>query len=105
MGWETVHRQPTAPAKPSEGAPCNGCGLCCLVAPCPLGILVSRRFNGACIALHWSASDVRYQCSMVTTSPKVVGWLARRWISAGTGCDARLEVQDAKDATQQGDPK
>lgn len=59
-----------------------------------MGVVVSRRQNGACMALHWNASSARYQCTMVTGSPKVIGWLARRWISAGTGCDARLEVQD-----------
>ena len=36
-----------APPKPAEGAPCNGCGLCCLAEPCPLGVLVSRRRTGA----------------------------------------------------------
>ncbi|MDT0138632.1 hypothetical protein [Acidovorax sp. PRC11] len=35
------------------GQPCNGCGLCCLAEPCPLGMLVSRRRHGACVALRW----------------------------------------------------
>ena len=30
-----------APAKPPVGAPCNGCGVCCLLEPCPLGVLLS----------------------------------------------------------------
>ena len=29
-GWQVVHIHPGAPPKPPEGAPCNGCGLCCL---------------------------------------------------------------------------
>ncbi len=42
-----------APAQPAMGQPCNGCGLCCLAEPCPLGMLVSRRRHGACVALRW----------------------------------------------------
>ena len=58
-GWQVVHWHPEAPPKPPEGAPCNGCGLCCLAEPCPLGMLVSRRRTGACVALRWSAADGR----------------------------------------------
>lgn len=42
-----------APAQPAMGQPCNGCGLCCLAEPCPLGMLVSGRRHGACVALRW----------------------------------------------------
>lgn len=94
-----VWLHPEAPAKPVEGAPCNGCGLCCLAEPCPLGVLVSRRRAGACLALRWSDADGRYLCGMVVDPGGVTGWthpwavrwlgqLARRWIAAGAGCDA-----------------
>lgn len=94
---------PDAPAKPSEGAPCNGCGLCCLSEPCPLGMVVSRRRTGTCVALRWSEDDHRYRCAMVADPGGVTGWthpwavralsrLARRWIAAGAGCDARLTM-------------
>ncbi len=96
--------QPKAPPKPALGAPCNGCGLCCLAEPCPLGVLVSRRTTGACAALRWSAVDARYQCGMVANPREVWPWLptalaaplqrlARRWIAAGVGCDADLVVE------------
>ena len=96
--------QPEAPAKPPEGAPCNGCGLCCLAEPCPLGVLVSRRRSGACVALRWSDVERRYWCGMVADPAGVTGisqpWvvrglsaLARRWIASGVGCDARLTVE------------
>jgi hypothetical protein len=99
-----VWLQPGAPAKPAEGAPCNGCGLCCLAEPCPLGMLLSRRRTGACVALRWSEPDQRYWCGAVADPVSVTGWrhpgatralsaLARRWIASGTGCDARLEPQ------------
>ena len=83
---------------------CDGCGLCCLAEPCPLGVLVSRRRQGACVALRWSDADQRYWCGMVADPASVTGWrhpwvvrglsrLARRWIASGVGCDAQLQVQ------------
>lgn len=98
---------PQAPAKPALGAPCNGCGICCLVEPCPLGMLVSRRRRGACRALRWREAEYRYVCGMLAEPLAVLGWrgrlaralepalrrLARRWIAAGRGCDATLEVE------------
>lgn len=95
--------QPGAPAKPALGAPCNGCGLCCLTEPCPLGVLVSRRRSGACIALRWSDHDQRYWCGMVANPGDVIGvshpWLvsalvavAKRSIAQGIGCDAQLDT-------------
>ncbi|XDF34689.1 hypothetical protein RBH89_21125 [Paracidovorax avenae] len=93
-----------APPQPAFGAPCNGCGLCCLAEPCPLGMVVSRRRSGPCAALRWipagmPGSPGRYVCGMVADPAAVTGWrrpwalrwiarLARRWIAAGQGCDA-----------------
>lgn len=99
-----VRLHPEAPAKPAEGAPCNGCGLCCLAEPCPLGVVVSRRRKGACVALRWSDVEQRYLCGMVSDPGGVTGFtqawavramaaLARRWIASGVGCDARLQTQ------------
>lgn len=94
------HRE--APTKPPWGAPCNGCGLCCLAEPCPLGIWVSGRRTGACRALLWDDALRRYQCGLLTDPTRITGWrhpwllhwcrrLAQRWIAAGTGCDADIE--------------
>ena len=91
-GWQVVHIHPGAPPKPPEGAPCNGCGLCCLTEPCPLGMLVSRRRRGACVALRWSDAQQRYLCGMLS-DPGGVAALARRSIAAGVGCDAQLRAQ------------
>ena len=102
-----VWLQPAAPPKPAEGAPCNGCGLCCLAEPCPLGVLVSRRRRGACAALRWDEDAKRYLCGVVADPASVTGWqqpwalralaaLARRWIAAGVGCDAQLQAQPAE---------
>lgn len=71
--------------------PCNGCGVCCVAGPCPLGVLVSRRFKGACAALQWNGE--RYVCGVLAAQPNGLrGWLVRRWISSGSGCDCSLEV-------------
>nr|WP_297530408.1 hypothetical protein [uncultured Roseateles sp.] len=97
---------PEAPPKPAVGDPCNGCGVCCLAEPCPLGMLVSLKREGACRALQWSGDGGRYQCGMLVHPSRYVGLrtlgpdglvnrlirrYARRLIAAGIGCDADLE--------------
>ena len=97
-----IYQLSSAPSKPALGAPCNGCGVCCLAEPCPVGILVSRRRQGACDALRWNQTQGRYLCGAVSDPrsvlPEGLGWLAplfarfaRRWIAAGIGCDSTVE--------------
>lgn len=81
-----------APPKPAPGAACNGCGVCCAAEPCPLGVLLSRRRHGACVALDWDGDAGRYVCRAVQTGPAPLRALARRWIAAGAGCDCTLEA-------------
>lgn len=108
--FQVIHIHPEAPPKPPVGAPCNGCGVCCLAEPCPAGMLISRKRRGACDALVWSeASDTapaRYQCGLMLRAAGPDGpdwragplwrrvWLAwvKRLISAGSGCDASLDL-------------
>ena len=81
-------------------------------------MLVSRKRLGACAALVWSEAAGRYHCGLMLAVsgeaveagpvaarallrwPRPVRALALRWvrrlISAGSGCDASLEV--ARDA-------
>lgn len=98
---------PAAPAKPAEGQACNGCGVCCLSEPCPVGMLLSRKRRGACTALQWSDESRRYVCGMLVAPLPQLGWhgdgavsrllgraltrTVRRWIAAGQGCDSTLE--------------
>lgn len=90
----TVGLRADAPPKPAFGAPCNGCGLCCAVEACPLGIIRFGRRRGPCPAMEWR--DGRYACGMLARRPPG-GWTARliaRWIAAGKGCDCRSEIAD-----------
>lgn len=108
---QIIYIQPLAPAKPPEGATCNGCGICCLSEPCPLGMVVSRKRSGTCLALHWDQQQLKYRCGALTnpaatahqTLPDalrfmapIIIWLlkitASRWIAAGAGCDSTLQI-------------
>ena len=62
----TIHIHAEAPRKPAVGAACNGCGVCCLVEPCPLGMLLSGKRHGACDALRWSEAEAAYRCGAIT---------------------------------------
>ena len=110
MSHHIIHIQAEASPKPEVGAPCNGCGLCCLLEPCPLGVVLSGRRHGACVAVRWVPEARQYRCAAVSdpsgllqsrwpagwhglstwVSP-VLGRLAKRWIAAGQGCDSHLE--------------
>jgi hypothetical protein len=101
MPHQVIHIHPAAPPQPPEGAPCNGCGVCCLAEPCPLGQVLSRQRHGACHALRWDDAQGLYRCGAISDAAGVLGprwaWaapllhqLARRWIAAGIGCDASL---------------
>ena len=100
---QIIHLRDAAPAKPAMGQACNGCGVCCLAEPCPLGRVLSGRTHGACDALRWAADQRRYQCGAVVDPQGVWPWLpnaavplarrlALRWISAAQGCDSDAEL-------------
>jgi len=73
LSGSVIWIQPEAPPKPAVGAPCNGCGVCCLAEPCPLGMLVSLKREGACRALVWSDADRQYRCGMLVHPSRYVG--------------------------------
>ena len=102
---QIIHIHADAPLKPAAGSACNGCGLCCLVEPCPVGMLVSRRRKGRCDALVWSDTAARYHCGLLTAPedfirPVVlargVGRIAKRLIAAGQGCDSDLALEEER---------
>lgn len=100
-----------APPKPVLGAPCNGCGVCCQLAPCPLGLFLSRRRRGACVALRWHEARRQYRCGALSQplellqgllprpTWRLAAWLApllwrlaRRSIAVAQGCDSSVEA-------------
>ena len=89
-----------APPKPALGAPCNGCGICCNIAPCPLSRLLLGHRTGTCPALRWE--DDRSWCGLVIAPSGIARWLPRgfvlRWIAAGSGCDCDADIDDDVDA-------
>jgi hypothetical protein len=84
-----------APDKPVPGAPCNGCGICCALTPCPLSRVLLGHRQGACPALAWQEN--RYVCGLVDAQSGFARWLPRRlvlrWIAAGGGCDCDAEME------------
>lgn len=102
-----IHLRRDAPAKPAEGQPCNGCGVCCALETCPAARLRFLQARGPCPALTWSDADGCYRCGLLTAHathvrylPAAVTPLARRlfarWIAAGQGCDCNVEVSAAR---------
>ena len=98
MKDKIIHLHRSAPAKPAEGQPCNGCGVCCALETCPAARLRFLQKAGPCPALEWSVVETRYHCGLLTRPTHHLGWLpssgeavARRlltrWIAAGKGCD------------------
>jgi Fe-S-cluster-containing hydrogenase component 2 len=87
---QPTHIRRAAPAKPAWGEKCNGCGVCCLAEPCPLGLLASRRRRGACAAVEWDGQ--RYRCGLLRRTPRWARSAVARWIGAGRGCDSSAEV-------------
>jgi hypothetical protein len=88
-----------SPAKPTLGATCNGCGVCCAAEPCPVSLAFLWPHQTPCKALVWSETDKRYFCGMVIKPSKFLVWLPKfadkfasrlfkRWISANQACDS-----------------
>ena len=99
--------------KPSHGAPCNGCGQCCMAETCTLGYHVFKTLNGPCPALEPGEAGA-YRCGLIEHPDRYVPLLAFKTgrdvlskdatllIGSGFGCDAqyfnepRSEAFDAR---------
>jgi hypothetical protein len=95
-----------APDKPPLRQPCNGCGVCCASEPCPLGVLVTGRLKGRCAALQWVDPASLYRCGLIQepaahlpaawrSAAPLLSRIARRYISAGSGCDCSATMERA----------
>jgi len=100
-----IEIHPLAPAQPRTGEPCNGCGVCCLAEPCPMGAVLTLRTQGPCQWLTWHAASRRYLCGAISDARSTLPWglkwlaprlslLARRWIASGIGCDTKSTFID-----------
>ena len=85
--------------KPRHGAPCNGCGHCCMSSPCPLASATfGDKWSAPCPALERSAG--KHACGMILHPERYVPALVRNFgapvvqrsaavlLGVGTGCDA-----------------
>lgn len=90
-----------APPKAAHGAPCNGCGQCCIAQLCPLAVQLFGDQRGPCPALE--PLMFGYTCGLIahpeTYAPQTVlqhgqstvSAAAARLLGAGAGCDAWQE--------------
>lgn len=112
-----IHIYAKAPEKPAAGEACNGCGVCCLMEPCPLGVVLTGQRAGACRLMVWEPVSQRYRCGAMSepevvvqkSLPAAMCWMAPllhwllmrwagRWIAAGHGCDCDVEARPAERA-------
>lgn len=86
----------TAPEKPREGQPCNGCGFCCAAVRCPIAITLIGDGPAPCPAMEFE--DGRFWCGIVRNASRYVEPIAPEFTDAivsktllpffGTGCDS-----------------
>jgi hypothetical protein len=93
----TIHLpQFTAPEKPREGEPCNGCGFCCAAETCKVARSLLNAYEAPCPAMEFDAG--RFWCGLVRDPAKYLGapaWgndllrpTVERVLGVGRGCDA-----------------
>lgn len=76
--------------KPRHGAPCNGCGLCCVATKCDLGKHLFGDSQGACPALVRTGAHT-YGCGVVMyVDDPGLREAAKLLLRVGEGCDARF---------------
>ncbi len=83
--------------KPSHGAPCTRCGLCCMATLCPLGEHIFGFHFGPCPALEKTKDG--FGCGVVSRAVakgrQDMADAASLLIGSGTGCDARFNGEPA----------
>jgi hypothetical protein len=82
-----------APEKPAFGSPCNGCGLCCALEVCKVGVVVFGKDVAApCPAMQFESG--RFRCGVVQMSDALGGpgaILLRQQMGIAHGCDSSDE--------------
>jgi hypothetical protein len=84
-------------SKPAHGSPCNGCGVCCQITLCPVGIAQFGHKAGPCEAIQTEAGKA--VCGLVANPQRYAPLKVARFgveklrsaamllISSGKGCD------------------
>lgn len=82
--------------KPTKGASCNGCGLCCAAQACGLAREFLGAVGGPCPALE--RDDSRFWCGLLRVPHKYLGTFPEAdyllqptfayMLGAGAGCDS-----------------
>jgi len=97
--------------KPAYGQPCNACGLCCMMEPCPLGQYLFKTARGPCPALV--IEDGKSACGVALhpqkyapTRARIAGVGRLRDAAAklngfGTGCDMALGDEEVAESDRQ----
>jgi hypothetical protein len=75
--------------KPTHGAACNSCGLCCVMARCQLGRQLFGDIPQPCPALTRTGENT-YACGVLAVEDTELRDAALLLIRAGEGCDARV---------------
>ena len=102
MKYQTITIHALAPEKPPIDQPCNGCGICCALEPCPVSLALLWPHQQPCRALTWDDATRRYLCGMVVAPAQhlklipdfangVASKLFKRWIAANQSCDAEID--------------
>lgn len=101
LAAERVLREPAygvagPPRKPAEGEACNGCGLCCAVALCPLAVEFLDAAAAPCPAMEFA--DGRFWCGLARHPSRYLGTppftdrllapMIHAELTIGGGCDA-----------------
>lgn len=75
------------PPKPKFRAPCNGCGLCCSIELCAVGVLAFPGAQAPCPALKISTDGTRTYCNIVATEiEKKMEPIIQTYLGIGYGC-------------------
>lgn len=83
----------TTITKPLYGAPCNGCGACCLAEQCPLSVMV---FGPAPLCPALTRAGERWACGLIADPSRFFkpgheaegARISGEMLGVGTYCDA-----------------
>lgn len=83
------------PAKPAYDSPCNGCGLCCRMEVCDIGLQILPEAAAPCPMLRFDGA--RYRCRVVemeaaSNAPPLIA----QALGIGLGCDSYSPEHEPK---------